>query len=595
MKKSIVHTILTLCALCCALWAEAAPPVPFSPEADGSTLTPIGVGQGLKEPGLPENDNVFKAMRDEMARSVDKLRMDSLAKPYFLGYQVIEGRSLGITAGFGAVESEYTAPYRRLRVDLRVGSPEFDNSNYAPNAWEGYRVETDWRIGLGDSYDSLRYSIWAATDKAYKKALETHSKKKAYKESKNITELFDDMTPQPPYQLFRDAKEETLDPALWRENIRAVSAVFLKYPAVKYSKVRLSFQSGDARFLDSEGSAFKRPDCLGSVSIEAKTYAPDGFLITAGDEQDFCLAKDAPALDKLMEKAEETGRILSGMERSVQIKAYIGPVLFEKDAAGEFFDYFLVANLANPREVWTTPSKWSSEAVYRRPGALVERLDMRVLAPFLNATDEPSERYFEGKPLTGYYEVDDEGVPARKLNLVVKGKLLDYYMSRAATRDFKKSNGHGRANFSDYASGSPSNVFIRPEANSTKVLPLDELKKKLIDMCREQELEYCLLIRGLENMTDPFTAYRVYVKDGHEEPAHGLEFTGTSLRALRDITAVSKEMTVYYPEWSTPGSIISPSILVAEMEVKKTDSKPEKIPYLSHPYFAGKESSTARE
>ena len=210
---------------------------------------------------------------------------------------------------------------------------------------------------------------------------------------------------------------------------------------------------------------------------------------------------------------------------------------------------------------------------------------MRVLSPFLNATDEPSERYFEGKPLIGYYEVDDEGVPARKLNLVGKGKLMDYYMSRAATRDFKESNGHGRADFNDYASGSPSNVFIRPEPDSAKVLPLEELKKKLIDICREQELEYCLIIRGLDDMNDPFTAYRVYVKDGHEEPVHGLEFTGMSLRALRDIAAVSKEMNVYYPDWSTPGSIISPSILVTEMEVKKTDSKPEKLPYLPHPYF----------
>ncbi|MBU2574207.1 MAG: hypothetical protein KKH28_09045 [Elusimicrobia bacterium] len=559
MKKSVIYTILTLCALPCALWAGAV---------------------------LPENDNVFKAMKDELARSMDKLRMDSLAKPYFLDYQVVEGRSLGITAGFGAVESEYTAPYRRLRVNLRVGSPAFDNSNYAPNMWEGCRVEMDWSVALEDNYDSLRYSIWAATDKAYKKALETHSKKKAYKESKNITELFDDMTPRPPYQLFRDAEQETLDSDLWRENIRKVSAVFLKYPAVKYSTVRLNFRSGDARFLDSEGSAFKRPDCLGSVIIEAKAYAPDGFPLSAGDEQYFCLAKDAPGVDKLMEKAEEAAKRLSGMDRSVQIKAYIGPVLFEKDAAGKFFDYFLVANLSNPREVWTTPNNWSSEAVYRRPGALVERLDMRVLSPFLNVTDEPSERYFEDKPLIGYYEVDDEGVPARKLNLVGKGKLLDYYMSRAATRDFKKSNGHGRADFSDYASGSPSNVFIRPEAGSAKVLPLEKLRKKLIDVCREQELEYCLIIRGLDNIRAPFAAYRVYVKDGHEEPVHGLEFTGTSLRALRDIAAVSKEMNVYYPHWSTPGSIISPSILVAEMEVKKTDSKPEKIPYLPHPYFA---------
>lgn len=559
MKKHIICAILALCAAPSALRAVT---------------------------DLPADDTVFRAMQDEMVRSMNKLKMGSLQKPYFLNYQVREGRLLLITAGFGAIESEYAAPYRRLRVDLRVGSPSFDNSNYAPNVWEGYRVETDWSVALDDNYDSLRYSIWSATDKAYKKALESHSGKKAYKESKNITELFDDMTPRPPFRLFRDTGQTALDEALWRENIRKVSAVFLRYPAVKYSRVRLNFQSGETRFLDSEGSAFRQPDCAGSVIIEAKGYAPDGFPLSAEAGQDFCLAEDAPDISSLIEKAEEAGGRLSAMERSVQIKAYIGPVLFEKDAAGKFFDHFLVSNLSNPREVWTTPNKWSSEAVYRRPGALVERLDMRVLSPFLNATDEPAERYFENKPLLGHYEVDDEGVPAGKLALVEKGKLVNYYMSRAATRDFKESNGHGRADFSEYPSGSPSNVFIRPEANSARVMPLAGLRKRLLEICREQELEYCLIVRELEGISEPFAAYRVYVKDGHEEPVHGLEFTGASLRALRDIVAVSAEMNVYYPDWNTPGSIVSPSILVQEMEAKKTDSKPEKTPYLPHPYFA---------
>lgn len=559
MKKHISKILTVLTALSFALSARAA---------------------------LPEGDAVFAAMKDEMSRSMSKLQMDALQKPYALFYSVEEGRYLDISAAFGGVESFYAAPYRRLKVDLRVGSPAFDNSNYAANMWEGYSAENDWSLAQEDGYDSLRYSLWSATDKAYKKALENHSKKKAYKESKNITELFDDLTPQPPHELFLAAGTETLDEGLWRENIRRVSAVFLKYPAVKYSKVHLNFQSGSARFLNSEGSAFRKPDCRGAVTIEAQAYAPDGFLITAGGEEAFCLAKDAPPLEKLIEKAEEAGKRLSGMEKSSRIKAYIGPMLFEKDAAGKFFDHFLVSNISNPREIWTTPNSWSTEAVYRRAGELVERIDMRVLSPFLSVTDDPSARYYEGRPLVGAYEVDDEGVPAQRLKLVEKGKLLGYYMSRTATRDFKKSNGHGRADFGSYPSGLPSNVFIRAEDNPSKVLPRAELKKKFLEICREQELEYCLLVRGLDSMYEPFSAYRVYVKDGHEEPVHGIEFTGTSLRALRDITAVSKELNVYYPQWSVPGAIVAPSILVQEMEVKKTEKKPEKKPYLEHPYFA---------
>jgi hypothetical protein len=117
-------------------------------------------------------------------------------------------------------------------------------------------------------------------------------------------------------------------------------------------------------------------------------------------------------------------------------------------------------------------------------------------------------------------------------------------------------------------------------------MPEAALKTKLIELCREQELDYCLLVKALDDMSSPFTAYRIYVSDGHEEPVHGVEFTGTSLRALRDIAAVSKELHVYYPDWSPTGTIITPSLLVQEMEVKKTENKPEKKPYLRHPYFA---------
>ena len=547
-------------------------------------IAALSAARGLNA-ALPADDKVFAAMKDEMSRSMEKLNMDNLGKPYFLSYHVGDGHSFSVRAGFGAVESLNSSDYRRLKVDLRTGTPKFDNSHYAPNMWDGYNAETDWNISLDDNYDALRFAVWAATDKAYKKALETLSKKKAFVESKNMAELYDDMTPQAPYELFRPFAVERLDEELWRENVRKVSAVFLKYPEVKYSSVRLRFNSGGVRYLSSEGSANRQPSCAGAVSIEVSGYAPDGFRIKTSHTDDFCLSKDVPSLQKLLAKAEELGKDLARMSKSKPIKAYIGPVLFEKDAAGKFFETLLVNNVANPREIWTEKNRWSNEAVYRKAGELVERLGMRVTSSFLNVTDDPFARYHEGVPLSGFYEVDEDGVPAQKVKLVTKGKLTDYYMSRAATRDFKKSNGHGRGDFSEYPAGSPSNVFITAEDNPARVVPMPELKKKFLDLCKEQELEYCILVKGMDGLYGPFTAWKVYL-DGREEPVHGIEFTGTSLRALRDITAVSKETYVYNLAWSTPGTIVTPSILVQEMEIKKTEEKPEKKPYLAHPYFA---------
>jgi len=130
-----------------------------------------------------------------------------------------------------------------------------------------------------------------------------------------------------------------------------------------------------------------------------------------------------------------------------------------------------------------------------------------------------------------------------------------------------------------------------------------ELKKNFIKMCSELELEYCIAVRRLRTaeyleegklLADPVLAYKIYSKDGREEPLRGVEFTGVSLRAVRDIMYASKENEVYnfyspgpakYNRGYVPTSIIAPSVLIQEMELKKTEKKPEKLTYLKNPYF----------
>jgi TldD protein len=549
-----------------------------------SALFFLSFSASARAAALPEGDVVFSAMKDEIARSMAKLDMDKLGKPCFLSYYVQDGHSFGVSASFGELEKYSSRDYRRFKVDLRVGSYKLDNSHYAPSAWDGYTAESDQYSPFEENYDALRFSLWSVTDRAYKDALETFSKKKAFIESKNMAEIYEDLTPAPVYGLLRPAAAERLDEAAWRDAIRGVSAVFRKYPQVKTSSVVMNFSSGRGSFLNSEGTFFRQPDCSGSVLIMASAYAPDGFPLKSSYREDFCLAKDAPPLERLLAKAGEMGEELSSMTRSTPLKAYIGPVLFEETAAGKFFEGLLVYNLSNPREIWTEKSRYTPDSVFRRAGQLVERLGMRVTSSFLNVVDDPLARYHEGRPLSGFYEADSEGVPAQKVQLVTKGKLNAYYMSRAATRDFKESNGHGRADMDDYPSGSPANVFILPEDNPARVLPMAELKKKFLELCAEQEQDYCIRVRHLDSLYSPFAAWKVY-PDGHEEPVHGIEFTGVNLRALRDITAVSRETYVHNLGWSVPGAIVTPALLVQEMEIKKTEKKPEKTPYLPHPYF----------
>ena len=58
----------------------------------GSRLAPLlaAVLFGGSAPVFGAGDDVMRAMRDELARSMRKLQLENLDKPYFVAYRVVE-------------------------------------------------------------------------------------------------------------------------------------------------------------------------------------------------------------------------------------------------------------------------------------------------------------------------------------------------------------------------------------------------------------------------------------------------------------------------------------------------------------------------
>lgn len=81
----------------------------------------------------------------------------------------------------------------------------------------------------------------------------------------------------------------------------------------------------------------------------------------------------------------------------------------------------------------------------------------------------------------------------------------------------------------------------------------------------------------------PLVAYRVY-PDGHEELVRGASFRGVSFHALRDIVALGKDVSVFNTSSNQQlVSVIAPSVLVKELEVKKPNQDFEKPPAFARP------------
>src|SRR5205085_4950579 len=138
--------------------------------------------------------------------------------------------------------------------------------------------------------------------------------------------------------------------------------------------------------------------------------------------------------------------------------------------------------------------------------------------------------------------VDEVGERAKKVDVVENVNLKQLLMSRRPGPDSAQSNGHGRSGFLSEPRPTMSNLFF----TSTETVSPADLKKKFLDACKAEKLQYCLIVREMDNpalsllhQEDfsellasfgggagtgdrlPLLVYRVYPDSGREELIRG--------------------------------------------------------------------------
>jgi predicted Zn-dependent protease len=182
---------------------------------------------------------------------------------------------------------------------------------------------------------------------------------------------------------------------------------------------------------------------------------------------------------------------------------------------------------------------------------------------------------FQGKSLVGNYAVDSEGVKAQPVTTIESGMLTNYLLGRQPLRDFTASNGHGRAATGSFPGPSLGVLLLK----SSEAQSPDELKKKVRQMVSDQGKPFGYRVETLGPGNSPRLLYRVYVKDGHEELVRGAVFNELDTRALRmDVIAAGNDPLVNNRPGGVPTTVISPSLLFDELEVKRADTSKDKLP-----------------
>jgi hypothetical protein len=540
---------------------------------DPCSLTPVSqtaVSQTKDWQSLANADPVLQAMRAELDRSKSKLKLEDVAAPYYIEYRVIDFDDYSADAAFGALRTDLRTRFRFLRVVVRVG-------DYKQDSYFGQGEGSVNFLPVDDDVLALRNQLWLATDTAYKQAAQSLTAKQAQLKQLTIDQPVDDFAHATPVQSVGPLVKLDFDPHPWTTMLEDASALYKTDPLLESFESSLKFQAINRYFVTSEGTVVRSGQGLYEMTISCHTQAPDAMRLDRSNGFIVTNMKELPSATEFVGRAAKLAGTLKDLRQAPVVdEEYRGPVLFSADASASVF-----ADLVGEHILGRKPELGKNE---RTTGAFASSYKSRVLPDFLSVVDDPTLSSYRGQSLLGHYDIDDEGVPAQRVDVIEKGNLVNYVIGRSPIRDFPASNGHGRARVPSYPPGpSLSNLIV----SSTLPVSQPELKKKLIDLCQQRDLPYCYYVETFGPKLTPRLLYKVWTKDGHQELVRGASFGDLDTRALRsDLIAAGDDVYVDDRPLNVPHSIAAPSILFDELEVKRANVNKETLPEYPAPTLA---------
>ncbi|HEV3419653.1 MAG TPA: metallopeptidase TldD-related protein [Candidatus Acidoferrum sp.] len=582
-----------------------------------------------------DNDHTLQAMKDEMARAKSRLelqipKLDKPVRPYYIEYRLLDMDIREVVAQYGALVTSAHNRNRVMNVSARVGDYKLDSSNFISE--DGFRgfIGPSGTVGIDRDYDSLRQDLWIATDQAFKEAVETYSRKQAYLSSLARQSDIDDFSRVEPVKHIEPLVASDWTSRNWDQEARDSSGALRAFPQIYESRVTYYLVFMTEYLLTSEGTEVRANHSFAAIESGLSSLAADGMQVNNYYATYAPRPADLPSPDAVRKALNVAGTELMAMRAAPPAPDYTGPVLFEPRASAALLAEVLTPSLGGAR-----PPLAFQPVVEQLMSSLGGRSDWsgkvgtRVLPAGVTLLDNPAATDYKGALLVGGYAIDQEGVPGEKVTLVDEGKLKNFLMSRRPGPDSEKSNGHGRSAFLSDTRPVMSNLFF----SSAEALSKEDLKKKFLDSCHAEKLDYCMVVRQMDNpslsllhqedfsellasfggnaATDrlPLVVYKIYPSDGHEEIVRGARISGFSPRMLRNIEGIGNDSVVFnYMQNQTagvagtalaafgtaqnglPASVVAPSLLFEEVEVRGARGEPKHLPLLPEPPMSARGS-----
>jgi len=531
---------------------------------------------------------VLPAMQQELARSLRTLKAQP-TPPYFLSYEITETRSGGVRGSFGTITGAGDERRRLLGVDLRVGTPSFDNSHEVAGDGPPFGMFQRFSLSgvpLGDDTLAIRRVIWYQTDRMYKRAVEQLARAKAGAQLHVAPEdTSPDFSPEPAAKHIEPIATVAFDRAAWEQRIRTYTAPFARYSDIYDGEAALHVEGETRWYVNSEGSEIQTSSAYYRLILSAYTRAADGMVLPRYESFVAFTPDGLPNDSTVAAAVAKMIDDLHALKKAPVITAATAPAILSGRASGVFFHEVFGHRVEGHRQ------KREDEAQTFK-GKVGERLLPRDFSVYF----DPTLRRLGGTELAGYYLFDNEGVAARRVDVVSNGVFKGFLMSRSPIAGFAHSNGHGRRQAGMPAVARQSNLVVA----SAKPVPHEQLKRMLITEIKRQNKPFGLIFDDIEGgftlttrfmpnafQVIPVMVYRVF-PDGREELVRGVDLVGTPLTVFSRILAADDQLRVFNgvcfaESGGVPVSASSPSVLISQIEVQRKEKAQEKPPILPPP------------
>lgn len=518
--------------------------------------------------GLKAQDELLTIMEKELDREFAVLKK---ADPpaYYIDYRVNDIQGYELSSSFGSLMSSGPVHRRMGHVRVRVGDYQRDNTHEV-GMFGSFGRAPSAPMPLEDQPMAVSYALWKATSTGYEQARDSYERVIEKPDSSKVPDFSNEQATrfeEPALDL-----ENMIKVGTWETRIKELSAPFAAHEDITSAYAALYFNVDRKYFTSTEGTRIVQNAPGAYLIINAEIRAKDGDIIPIYKTYFAFTPKNLPSQQQMLSDVAELIKTLKQLKEAPLAEPYSGPAILAPEVAGVFFHEIFGHRIEGHR----LRSKMDGQT-------FKEKVNQQVLDGSLSVISDPGMKTFGNRDLIGTYQYDDEGVKGQRVKVVEDGKLKTFLMSRSPLDDFKKSNGHGRAQAGMGPVSRQSNLIIE----TSKPVSTEELRASLRAECKKQGKAYGYYfaeVTGGFTYTDrystnsfnimPTRVYRVFVDGRPDELVRGVALIGTPLAMFAEIAAAGDQPGTFTgicgaESGGVPVSATAPGLYVRRIETQK--------------------------